>query len=171
MRKKKYYNFSKANNTISSWWWLFAEGQGVGTTRAGGETDLHGIGCAGSMSTPRKAANRLLKWVFASEFDKNKHIKITVEWIDILGTPIWVCWMTLMMVLVKKLKANIRLRVVNGMKLDMTNFLPRFGTEGLILRVLRFVFAIISEEIMHAVVMNAMVVNGNAPSYSFSVPI
>ena len=79
--------------------------------------------------------------------------------------------MTLMMVLVKKLKANIRLRVVNGMKLDMTNFLPRFGTEGLIFRVLRFVFAIISEEIMHAVVMNAMVVNGNAPSYSFSVPI
>ena len=76
-----------------------------------------------------------------------------------------------MIVLIKKLKANIRLSVVNGMKLEMTNFLPRFGTEGLIFLVLPFVFATISDKIMHTVVMHAMMENGNPPVYSFSVPM
>ena len=76
-----------------------------------------------------------------------------------------------MIVLMKKLKANIRLSVVNGMKLDMTNFLPRFGTEGLIFRGLPFVFAIISDRILHTVVMHATMANGNPPVYSFSVPM
>ena len=68
------------------------------------------------------------------------------------------------------------LSVVKGMKFDMIKFLPRFSlgilaTAGLIFLFLVFVCAIISEEIMDAVVMYAMIANGYTPSYSFSDPM
>ena len=55
---------------------------------AGFDKEAWAIGIIGSMSTPLMAAKRLLKWAFASELENMRQINITVEWIDILGTPI-----------------------------------------------------------------------------------
>ena len=82
--------------------------------------------------------------------------------------------MTLTIILEKKLKANRRLSVVKGMRLGMTIFLLRFLVRVFDLSGLFFlflVFAIISEETIHAVVKKAMIANINSPSYSFSIPI
>ena len=81
-----------------------------------------------------------------------------------------------MIALMTILKANMILSVVKGMKFDMTKFIPRFpfgvlATLGLIFLFLVFVCAIISEEIIHPVVMYAIIANGKTPSYSFSDPI
>ena len=72
-------------------------------------------------------------------------------------------------------KANIRLSVVKGMKFDMTKRLPTFILEltiaGLILLFIFFIFANISDETMHPVEMYARIANGQAPLYSFFVPM
>ena len=73
-------------------------------------------------------------------------------------------------------KANMILSVVKGIKFDMSKFLPTFplgvlATAGLIFLFLDFVCAIISEKIMHPVVMYARMAKGKTPSYTFSDPI
>jgi hypothetical protein len=92
------------------------------------------------------------------------------------GTPICVCCMTLMIVLVTILKANMRFNVVKGMKFDITKFLPNLILwilvfAGLIFLFLVLIFAIISDETIHAVVTYARIAKGKTPSYSFSDPI
>ena len=76
-----------------------------------------------------------------------------------------------MIALMTILKAKMILSVVKGIKFDMTNFFGVLATTGLIFLFLVFVCAIISDEIMHAFVMYAMIANGKTPSNSFSVPI
>ena len=80
-----------------------------------------------------------------------------------------------MIALITILKANMRLSVVKGMKFDMTKLLHIFilvlVIAGLIRLFLIFIFAKISDETMHAVVMYAKIAKGLAPLYSFSVPM
>ena len=67
---------------------LYCTEEQGGTEGAGFDMVAWASGIIGSMSTPLMAAKRLLKWAFASELENMKQINITVEWIDILGTPI-----------------------------------------------------------------------------------
>ena len=78
------------------------------------------------------------------------------------------------MALIKIPKANMRLSLVNGIRLDIIIFFPWFASSqsnlfGLILFFL--FFAIISEETMHMAVRYPRRVNGKTPSKTFSDPI